>query len=137
MLKKDANFIWMEEQQKAFEKNKKWLIHPHVLQPPIKGEPLYLYLAHTETSIGVLVAQDMGGANLIHIYYLSKTLKDAELRYTLVEKACLPLILAAQKIRHYLLNHKCYVVAAANPIVYLTTKPIQSGKFARWSMQLL
>ncbi|KAI3871422.1 hypothetical protein MKX03_030765 [Papaver bracteatum] len=79
----------------------------------------------------------MGVDNLIPIYYLSKTPKDAELRYTSVEKGCLPLILAAQKIRHYLLKHKCYVVAAANPIVYLTTKPIQSGKLARWSMQLL
>ncbi|XP_026459108.1 uncharacterized protein LOC113359738 [Papaver somniferum] len=79
----------------------------------------------------------MGGANLIPIYYLSKTLKDAKLRYIPAEKACLPLILAAQKIRHYLLKHKCYVVAAANPIVYLTTKPIQSGKLACWSMQLL
>ncbi|KAI3871423.1 hypothetical protein MKX03_030766, partial [Papaver bracteatum] len=62
---------------------------------------------------------------------------DAELRYTSVEKACLPLILAAQNIRHYLLKHKFYVVAEANPIVYLTTKPIQSGKLAQWSMQLL
>ncbi|XP_026459194.1 uncharacterized protein LOC113359836 [Papaver somniferum] len=79
----------------------------------------------------------MGGANLIPIYYLSKILKDAELRYTPAEKACLPLILAAQKIRHYLMKHKCYVVATANPIVYLTTRSIQSGNLARWSMQLL
>ncbi|XP_026416905.1 uncharacterized protein LOC113312362 [Papaver somniferum] len=48
----------------------------------------------------------MGNDNLTPIYYIRKALKEAELRYSPTENACLPLVLAAQKLRHYLLAHQ-------------------------------
>ncbi|XP_026428643.1 uncharacterized protein LOC113324541 [Papaver somniferum] len=78
----------------------------------------------------------MGGNDLLPIYYVSRVLRDAELRYPRVEQACLALIYAMQKIRLYLLMHKTIVVAAANPIGYLASKPVLTGRTARWMLQL-
>lgn len=78
----------------------------------------------------------MGNDNLSPIYYISRALREAELRYSPTEKACLPLILAAQKLLHYLLAHQMYVVASGNPIVYFSATTIPSGRMAGWSVQL-
>ncbi|XP_026459141.1 uncharacterized protein LOC113359776 [Papaver somniferum] len=136
LLRKGSSWVWAEEQQMAFDKIKVCLTHPHVMRPPIPGEPLYLYVANTDKAIGAVLVQDMGNDNLTPIYYISKALKDAELRYSPAEKACLPLILAAQKLRHYLLAHRTYVVASGNPIAYFSATTIPSGGMARWSVQL-
>ncbi|XP_026419660.1 uncharacterized protein LOC113315612, partial [Papaver somniferum] len=136
LLKKESRWIWGEEQQTTLDRIKACLMHPHVMRPPIPGEPLYLYVANTDKAIGAVLVQDMGKDNLTPIYYVSKALKEVELRYFPAEKACLPLILAAQKLRHYLLAHQTYVVASGNPIAYFSATTIPSGRMARWSVQL-
>ncbi|KAI3894392.1 hypothetical protein MKX03_018157, partial [Papaver bracteatum] len=89
------------------------------------------------TTIGALLAQDMGDTHLVPIYYISKALNSAELRYSPVEKACLPLLLAASKLRHYLLAHQTYVICETNPVTYLTNTPIQNGRIGKWALKLL
>ncbi|XP_026384775.1 uncharacterized protein LOC113280351 [Papaver somniferum] len=78
----------------------------------------------------------MGGEELSPIYYVSRCLRDAELRYPCMEQACLAFIYATQKLRPYLLKHETIVVAEANPIAYLASKPVLTGRTARWILQL-
>ena len=51
-----------------------------------------LYLASNSQAIGALLAQEDDYGNEQPIYYVSKTLKDAETRYPKIEKACLVII---------------------------------------------
>ena len=51
------------------------------------------------------------------VYYISKTLVDAETRYLLLEKSVLALVQATQKLPHYFQAHTIYV---------LTEYPLQS-----------
>ncbi|XP_026416768.1 uncharacterized protein LOC113312228 [Papaver somniferum] len=136
LLRKGTTFKWEETQQVVFEKLKKCLVSAQVLKPPIKGVPLYLYTAFTSSAIGAVLAQDMRGNELSPIYYVSRVLRDAELRYPRVEQACLALIYATQKLRPYLLTHKTIVVAATNHIAYLASKPVLTRRTARWLLQL-
>ncbi|KAI3838154.1 hypothetical protein MKX03_000672 [Papaver bracteatum] len=106
------------------------------MRPPVPGEPLYLYLANTDKAKGVVLVQDMGNDNPSPIYYISRALRDKEMRYSPAEKACLPLVLAAQKLRHYMLAYQTYVVSSSNPISYFSTTTIPSGRMAQWSIQL-
>ena len=64
------------------------------------------------------------------IYYLSKKMLDYETRYTLLEKACLVLVLATRKLRHYLLAHSVILVSRLDPIKYLFEKPALTGRLA-------
>ncbi|XP_026428858.1 uncharacterized protein LOC113324784 [Papaver somniferum] len=84
---------------------------------------------------GAVLAQDIGGDELSPIYYVSRVLRDAELRYPRVEQTCLAFTYATQKLRPYLLTHETIVVAA-NPIAYIASKPFLRGRTARWLLQL-
>ena len=70
------------------------------------------------------------------IYYLSKKMLDYETRYTPLEKACLALVWATRKLRHYLLAHSVILVSRLDPIKYLFEKPGLMGKLARWLLLL-
>ena len=56
------------------------------------------------------------------IYYISCTLVSYELNYTSIEKACLTLVFASQKLRHYMLAQTVQLVAKINPLKYLLSK---------------
>ena len=59
-----------------------------------------------------------------------------ETRYTPLEKACLALVWATRKLRHYLLAHSVMLVSCLDPIKYLFEKPALTGRLARWLLLL-
>lgn len=61
---------------------------------PITGEPLILYVAALERSLGALLAQNNEEGKENALYYLSQTLVGAEHNYSPIEKVCLALIFA-------------------------------------------
>jgi len=71
------------------------------------------------------------------LYYLSRTLVGAEQRYAPIEKICLALIFAARKLRHYMLSHSIHLISKTDPLKYLMSKPILSGRLAKWALLLL
>nr|KYP59851.1 Transposon Ty3-G Gag-Pol polyprotein [Cajanus cajan] len=85
-LKKEQEFCWNEEHQKAFDEIKVYLAHPPVLAPLSKGKQLKLYISASDSTIaGMLVQDDDNGIERV-IYYLSRMLVGAETRYTPLEK---------------------------------------------------
>ncbi|XP_028066827.1 uncharacterized protein LOC114269663 [Camellia sinensis] len=76
---------------------------------PQPGVPLMLYLTSTPKSIGKLLVQDVDRAE--HpVYYISRKIRGAEVRYTLIKRHCLTLVFPAQKLRHYFLAHQIQIV---------------------------
>ena len=63
--------------------------------PPIYGKPLILYISATETSLGILLAQEDNENKELAIYYLSCTLISYEMNYSIIEKACLAVVFAS------------------------------------------
>ena len=110
---------------------------PPVLSAPMSGKPLLLYVAVTASSIGVVLAQhDEDGKKEKAIYYLSRTFLGYEEKYTAIEKHCLALVWASQKLRHYFLAHKVCYIAKIDSIKYMFKKPALSGRLARWQLLL-
>ena len=108
-----------------------YLLNPPVLKPPVEHKPLILYVSTTETSIGVVLGQhDDTGRKENAIYYLSKSLLPYERKYSLIERTCLAMVWAAQKLRHYFLAHPVRLLAMMDPLKYLFEKPITSGRVA-------
>ncbi|KAI5317663.1 hypothetical protein L3X38_037370 [Prunus dulcis] len=101
---------------------------------PIKGQPLILYIAALERSLGALLAQHNDDGKENALYYLSRTLVGAEQNYTPIEKVCLALVFAVQKLRHYILSHRVILISKADPLRYLISKPVLSGRIAKWSL---
>ena len=116
MLKKNKDFTWTEHHEEAFNDLKSYLSSVPLLAKPEDREPLYLYLSVTGTAVSAVLVKEMDG--LQHpIYYVSKSLLDAETRYSLLEKFILALTMAATKLRPYFESH---------PIFVRTNMPVKS-----------
>ncbi|KAI5347393.1 hypothetical protein L3X38_015272 [Prunus dulcis] len=136
LMKKDTPFIWDQACQNAFDSIKAYLLKPPVLIAPIKGKPLILYIAALERSLGAMLAQENEEGKENALYYLSRTLVGAEQNYTPIEKVCLALIFAVQKLRHYILSHGITLISKADPLRYLMAKPVPFGRLAKWFLLL-
>jgi hypothetical protein len=136
LMKKGVPFQWDQACQNAFDDIKKYLTNPPVLSAPVKGRPLILYTAAMPTSLGALLAQTNDDRKEDSLYYLSRTLLKAECNYPDIEKICLALVFASQKLRHYMLEHTIHLVSRADPLRHILSKMTLSGRLAKWAMLL-
>ena len=116
LLKNGTEFTWGTEQQEVFQKIQQIMNHLPTLQAPVYGRPLLLYLASNSQAIGALLAQEKDQGNEQLIYYVSRTLKDTETRYPRIEKACLVIIYASQRLKRYFSAHQILLVTKSHPI---------------------
>jgi len=107
-----------------------------VLVPPIPDHPLLLYISSTTATLGALLAQHDDSGNEQAIYYISRTLVGYELNYSFMEKACLALVFASQKLRHYMLNQTTKLISNVDPLKYLLSKALLTGRLVKWVMIL-
>uniref|UniRef100_A0A2N9F7A0 Integrase catalytic domain-containing protein n=1 Tax=Fagus sylvatica TaxID=28930 RepID=A0A2N9F7A0_FAGSY len=136
LMKKGVPFVWSTACQQAFEKIQLIMTKLPTVCAPVPGRPLRLYLASNSEAIGGLVAQEDEDGTEKPIYYVSRALRDAETRYSGAERACLALIYASQRLRHYFLAHKIQLITKSHPIRSLLHRPVLSGRLAQWLLQL-
>ena len=107
---------------------------PPVLSKPVEKETLFIYLAVTEYAASVVLVREEDHTQKT-VYYVSKRLVGAELRYPPIEKLAYCLILASRKLRPYFQAH---------PIVVLTDQPLRqvlqkleaAGRLLKWAVKL-
>ncbi|VFQ71635.1 unnamed protein product [Cuscuta campestris] len=133
-LKKVPQFQWTPECQAAFEELKKYLLAPQVLAKPIKGEKLYLYLGVSPGAISSILLREEGDTQR-PIYYVSRTLRDAELRYSVVEKSILAVVNTVKKLNHYFQAHEVEV-RSHQPLSIIIRNPTASNRVIKWSVYL-
>jgi RNase H-like domain found in reverse transcriptase/Reverse transcriptase (RNA-dependent DNA polymerase) len=136
LTKKDIAFKCDGECQQAFEEIKAYLLNPPVLAAPIPGKELILYTTALDGSLGALLAQENQDGNKNALYYLSRMMVGAEHGYSPIGKHCLALIFAVKKLRHYMLAHKIILISKVDPLKYLMTRPMLTGRLAKWAIIL-
>nr|XP_023884640.1 uncharacterized protein LOC111996840 [Quercus suber] len=80
--------------------------------------------------------EDRGGIGQ-PVYYISRALKDAETRYSRAERACLTIVYASQRLRHYFLAYKVWLMTKSHAIKALLQQPILFSRISQWLLQLL
>ena len=90
-MKEVEEFKWEKQHQIDFDGIKGYLSKTPVLMPPLKSQPLKLYLLAPKESTGCLLTQNNVESHEPVVYYLSKVRNSAETRYTPIEKLCLAL----------------------------------------------
>ena len=106
------------------------------VQAPIHKRPLLLYLATNLYVISALIAQEDESGVKQPIYYISRALKDGDTRYPRAEKACLAIVYASQRLRHYFLACEVWLMTKSHAIKALLQQPILSGRISQWLLQL-
>ncbi|BAT75481.1 hypothetical protein VIGAN_01334900, partial [Vigna angularis var. angularis] len=71
---------------------------------PVPGEDLHVFLGVSESAISVVLTQERPQPRLV--YFVSRTLLDAETRYQQVEKVALALLNASRRLWPYFQSHQ-------------------------------
>ena len=105
---------WYEECDRAFTQIKQYLAEPPILTSPNTDKTLFVYLAVSDTAVSVALFKENEDGKQRPMFFVSKSLADAETKYSHLEHVTLALRLAAKKLRPYFQVH---------PIVVFTNLP--------------
>ena len=135
LLAKETPFVFDDDCQKAFEELKKILTSTPIIQPPNWDVPLEIICDAFDYAIGVVLGQRV--EKLPHIiYYASRTLNDAQLNYSTIEKELLAVVFALYKFRSYLLDSKVIIYLDHATLKYLFSKKDAKSRLIRWILLL-
>ncbi|KAL2227192.1 UNVERIFIED_CONTAM: Retrovirus-related Pol polyprotein from transposon [Sesamum indicum] len=134
VLRKSKNFEWTDECELAFNQLKDYLRKPPLLVNPRVEDTLFLYLAVSEHAVSSALVRE---ENRIQnpVYYVSKMLQGAELRYSKIEKLVLALVVTTRRLRPYFQSHKI-IVLMNQPLKNILSRPEVSGRLVKWAIEL-
>ena len=130
LLHKWKEFEWSDECVVSFQQLKQYLFRPPIMSSPMVDEVLFAYIAVAFYAISfVLIRVDSGIQRLV--YYVSKSLNEAEVCYLPLEKAILAVVHATKKLSHYFQAHTV-VVLTQLPLKSILSSTDYTGRIAKW-----
>ena len=133
---KGANHAgWNEECDTALTTIKQYLAEPLVLASLEVGETLFVYLALLDVSVSVVLFKEDENRKQRPIFFVNKSLANAETRYSHLEHMKLALRVATNKLRPYFQEH--HIVVLTDLLLWGTIhKPDLFGRMAQWTIEL-
>ena len=135
LLKKDVKFNFDARCKDSFEKLKKKLINPPILQFPDFSREFLVTTDASLNAIGGVLSQGTIGQDL-PIAYASRTLNKAERNYSTIERELLGIIWTVQHFRPYLFGRKFRILTDHRPLVYLFSVSNPSSRLMRFRLKL-
>ena len=109
LINKWKGFEWTKECAIAFQQLKDYLARPLIMSSLEPDEVLVAYIVVAPYTVSlVLIRVDYGVQR--PVYYVSKSLHEAEVRYLPLEKAILAVVLGTRKLSHYFQAHTVVVL---------------------------
>ena len=128
-MNKWKRFEWIEECALAFQQLKEYLSHPPIMFSPEMDEVLFAYIVVAPHAVSlVLIRVDSGIQR--PVYYMSKSLYEAEVRYLPLGKAILEVVHATRKLPHYFQAHTV-VVLTQLPLRAVLRSANYTGRIAK------
>ena len=100
LLNKWKGFEWTKECALAFQQLKEYLSWPPIMSRPEVDEVLFAYIAVVSHAVSLVLIWDDSGVQK-PVYYVSKSLHEAKVRYLPLERAILAVVHAMRKLPHY------------------------------------
>ena len=137
MLRKEPEIKWIEQARSSFEDIKNAIMEAPTLISPdyTKGFCVFSFASY-DTMAAVLLQKD--DECLDHpIAFLSKTLRDAELKYDPIEKQAYALIKSLKAFRVYILHAKVLSYVPSAAVKDVLTQLDIDGKRAKWIAKII
>ena len=101
------------------------------MSKPEEEEVLFAYIVVVSHSVSLVVIQVDDGVQIL-VYYVSKSLHEAKVRYLPLENAILAVVQATRKLPHYF---QAYIVVVLTqlPLQSLLQKADYTGRVAKWA----
>ena len=100
------------------------------MSSPEPDEVLFAYIAVASYAVSLVLIRVDNGVQR-PVYYVSKSLYEAEVRYLPLEKAILAVVLGTHKLPHYFQTHTV-VVLTQLPLKTILRSADYTGRIAKW-----
>ena len=131
LINKWKGFEWSEDCTTAFQQLKEYLLRPLIMSSPMANEVLYTYIAVAPHAVSLVLIREDNGLQR-PVYYVSKSLHEAEVRYSPLEKTILAVVHTSRKLSHYFQAHTV-VVLTQLPLKSLFRTVDYTGRIALWN----
>ena len=109
LMDKWKEFEWIEECALAFQWLKEYLSRPPIMSSPKMDEVLFAYITVAPYAVSLVLKRVDSGIQR-PVYYVSKSLHEAEIRYLPLKKTILAVVHATHKLPHYFQAHTVVVL---------------------------
>ena len=130
LINKWKNFEWTEECARIFQQLKDYLARPPIMFSPEPDEVLFAYIVVASYAVSLVLIRVDNGIQR-PVYYVSKSLYEAEVRYLPLEKAILTVVLGTHKLPHYFQAHTV-VILTQLPLKTILRSANYTGRIAKW-----
>ena len=134
LMNKWKGFKWTEECAQAFQQLKDYLSRPPIMSSPETDEILFAFIAVAPHAVSLVLIRVDGGKQR-PVYYVSKSLHDAKIRYLPLEKSILMVVHGMRKLPHYFQAHTV-VVLTQLPLKAILRSADYTGRIAKWGTTL-
>ena len=139
LLKKGNDLSWDEECQQAFEQLKKDLAElPKVIHPNY-NKPFRLCTDASDYALGGVLEQqqdESDNESFQPIWYISKSLRGPELRYTTTQKELYAIVYCIKVCRPFLYGKKFTVIIDHKPLKGMIRYENHNSRIIRWLIKL-
>nr|GEY97514.1 reverse transcriptase domain-containing protein [Tanacetum cinerariifolium] len=135
LLEKDTSFFFSKECVEAFQTLKRKLTEAPILIAHDWDLPFELMCDASDFVIGVVLGKHHE-KHFWPIHYASKTMSEAELNYTMMEKEILAVVYAFEKFWSYLIMNKSIVYTDHSTLKYLFAKKDSKARMLCWVLLL-
>ena len=130
LINKWKNYKWTKDCAETFQQLKDYLARPSVMSSPEPDEVLFAYIAVASYAVSLVLIRVYNGVQR-PVYYVSKSLHKAEVRYLPLEKAILAVVFGTRKLPHYFQAHTV-VVLTQLPLKTILRSADYTGRIAKW-----
>ncbi|GKC80706.1 reverse transcriptase domain-containing protein [Tanacetum coccineum] len=135
LLEKETSFVFSKDCIHAFETLKKKLTEAPILVVPDWNLPFELMCDASDLAIGAVLGQQRS-KHFQPIHYASKTMTEAQIYYTTMEKEMLTVVYAFEKFRPYLVLSNNILYTGHSALKYLMNKQDARPRLLRWVLLL-
>jgi hypothetical protein len=132
MLKKDNDVKWSSEARFSFEQIKKSLGEAPVLVSPNYSKDFLIFSFASENTIVAVLLQKNDENYEQPIAFFSKSLRDSELKYNILEKHAYALVKALKSFRAYVLHSKIIAYVPSSIVKDILNQPDSDGRRGKW-----
>jgi len=137
MLKKNSKVKWTLEAKQAFEGIKTALTQAPVLTSPQFDKDFIIFSFASEHSITAFLLQKDDQGNERPIAFFSRALRDAPLKYQIMEKQAYALVKAIKNFRIYILYSHVISYVPSVVVKDILTQEGLEGKRGKWISNIL
>lgn len=137
MLRKGSEIKWTEAARRSFESIKKAIMEAPTLSSPDYSKEFHIFSFASEDTLAAVLLQANEEGSERPVAFFSKTLRDVELTYDIIEKQAYALIKSLKDFRVCILHSKIIAYVPSASIKDVLTQTDADGRRAKWIAKLI